>query len=106
MNAGVNGQRLEHSLDVDFRSVRNAYAQFWNLQANEVLYKVQDFLSWSWRPIVGTLIQCVHNDENWFLLSRDCEHFLETVDQDSVARLLRSFPVCRIKSVDDIAARF
>ena len=73
----VDGQGLEPSLDVDLWATRYEYVQIRNLkmQANKVFDKAKDCLSWGGHPKVGTLIECVHNDENW-VLRRSGEHLL------------------------------
>ena len=73
----VDGQGLEPILDVDLGATRNKYMQIRNLtvQTDELLDKAKDCFSWGGHPKVGTLIECVHNDENR-VLGQNGEHFL------------------------------
>ena len=99
-----DGQGLEPSLDVDFWATSNKYMQIRNLkmQANKILDKFKDRLSWGGHPKVGTLIERIHNDEKW-VLGRSGKHLLQMVDQYTIAGLVHPLPMCRIETVDDIA---
>ena len=56
-------QNIKDTLYVDLGPTRDANVQIWDAQANEILDKIKDLLSWSWHAgIIGTLVEGIHYD--------------------------------------------
>jgi hypothetical protein len=79
--------------------------RFWNMkvQANELLNKVKDRLSWGWHPKVRDTHRGASITMKIGCWCGNGKHLFQMVDQDTIARLLHPFPVCRIETVDVVA---
>ena len=98
-------QRRECSSNIEFRSAGDAYMEMRKMKVNEFLDECKNLFTrrWDSRP-VWTLVKGVKDDVNRLRIGNR-EHILETLYHDTIAGLLCTILVCRIKAGEDIATR-
>jgi hypothetical protein len=84
--------------NVMLRPTRNAYAEVWEMKANEFVQKLEDLFSRWWDGRHNrTLVKCIDDDVSR-RLRLEAEHFFEAFYHSAITRFLLSTIVCRIES--------